>query len=56
MAKAIRLASSLVALAGFTFQASKSLYQVLESFKSTKRTVHKLYYKLNTLNQVIKEL
>jgi hypothetical protein len=36
MAEAIGLASSLVALAGFAFQASKSLYQVLESFKSTK--------------------
>jgi hypothetical protein len=42
MAEAIGLASSLVALAGFAFQASKSLYQVLESFKSTKRTVHEL--------------
>ncbi|KAF4207306.1 hypothetical protein KXV55_002483 [Aspergillus fumigatus] len=56
MAEAIGLASSLVALAGFAFQASKSLYQVLESFKSTKRTVRELRHELDALNQVIEEL
>ncbi|KAL6229469.1 hypothetical protein BDW75DRAFT_97572 [Aspergillus navahoensis] len=56
MAEAIGLASSLAALAGFAFQASKSLYQVLESFKSTKRTVRELRHELDALNQVIEEL
>lgn len=56
MAEALGLASSLVALAGFAFQASKSLYQVLESFKSTKRTVRELRHELEALNQVIEEL
>jgi chromosome segregation ATPase len=56
MAEALGLASSLVALTGFAFQASKSLYQVLESFKSTKRTVRELRHELDALNQVIEAL
>lgn len=56
MAEAVGLASSLVTLAGFAFQASKSLHQVLESFKSTKRTVRELRHELDALNQVIEEL
>jgi hypothetical protein len=50
MAEPLGLASSLVALAGFAFQASKSLYQVLESHKYTERTVQELCYELNTLS------
>lgn len=53
MAEAIGLASSQAALAGFALQASKSLHQVLESFKSTKRTVRELRHELDALNQVI---
>lgn len=54
MAEARRLGSNLVAVAGFAFQASTSLYQVLESFISTKMTVQELYHELDALNQVTK--
>jgi hypothetical protein len=60
MAEAIGLASSLVALAGFAFQASKSLYQVLESFKlkasNPLKGLFVNFHELDALNQVIEEL
>ncbi|KAA8646025.1 uncharacterized protein ATNIH1004_007447 [Aspergillus tanneri] len=56
MAEALSLASSLVALAGFAFQTSKSLYQVIESFKTTKRTVRELRYELDSLTQALATL
>ena len=42
MAEAIGVASGVVALATFACQSSKSLYEILDSFKSVKRTVRDL--------------
>jgi hypothetical protein len=54
----LSLASSLVALAGFAFQTSKSLYQVIDSFKISKRAIREreeleaLDHALEALQQV----
>ncbi|OGM41919.1 hypothetical protein ABOM_009807 [Aspergillus bombycis] len=56
MAEALSLASSLVALAAFAFQTSKSLYQVVESFKSTKRVIRDLRFEIESLTQALATL
>lgn len=56
MAEAFGIASGLVGLAGFAFQTSKSLYQLVESFKSSKRAIRDLRDELQSLNDVLKTL
>ncbi|KAF9882993.1 hypothetical protein FE257_004349 [Aspergillus nanangensis] len=56
MAEAISVISSLITLAGFAFQASKSLYQTIESFKSVKRTIREFRSDLESLIQVLANL
>ncbi|KAF9887225.1 hypothetical protein FE257_010479 [Aspergillus nanangensis] len=56
MAEPLSVASSLVTLAGVAFQASKSLYQSIQSFKSVKRTIRELCYDLESLTQVLEAL
>ncbi|GKZ51813.1 hypothetical protein AbraIFM66951_007339 [Aspergillus brasiliensis] len=53
MADALSVASSLIALATFAFEASKSLYALVEGFKNTQRTVRELRYELESLTQVL---
>ncbi|OJZ88789.1 hypothetical protein ASPFODRAFT_59501 [Aspergillus luchuensis CBS 106.47] len=53
MADALSVASSLIALATFAFEASKSLYALVEGFKNTQRTVRELWYELESLIQVL---
>ncbi|GCB28293.1 hypothetical protein AAWM_11178 [Aspergillus awamori] len=53
MADALSVASSLIALATFAFEASKSLYTLVEGFKNTQRTVRELRYELESLTQVL---
>ncbi|KAE8381498.1 hypothetical protein BDV26DRAFT_78010 [Aspergillus bertholletiae] len=53
MAEPLSLASSLIALAAFAFQTSKSLYQVIESFKSTKRAIRELRFEVESLSQAL---
>lgn len=56
MADPLSLASSLVALAGFAFQTSKSLYQVIDSFKSSKRAIRELREELEALDHALEAL
>jgi hypothetical protein len=56
MGDPLSVTASLVALAGFAFQASKSLYQVIESFKSSKRAVRELREEVDSLNGVLETL
>ncbi|RDK41714.1 hypothetical protein M752DRAFT_319769 [Aspergillus phoenicis ATCC 13157] len=53
MADALSVASSLIALATFAFEASKSLYTLVEGFKNAQRTVRELWYELESLTQVL---
>ncbi|RDH26807.1 hypothetical protein BDQ94DRAFT_164187 [Aspergillus welwitschiae] len=53
MADALSVASSLIALATFAFEASKSLHALVEGFKNTQRTVRELRYELESLTQVL---
>ncbi|GLA18167.1 hypothetical protein AnigIFM62618_005322 [Aspergillus niger] len=53
MADALSVASSLIALATFAFEASKSLYTLVKGFKNTQRTVRELRYELESLTQVL---
>ncbi|OOF95207.1 hypothetical protein ASPCADRAFT_406026 [Aspergillus carbonarius ITEM 5010] len=53
MADVLSVASSLIALATFAFEASKSLYALVEGFKNTQRTVRELRYELESLTQVL---
>ncbi|KAF7590395.1 hypothetical protein BBP40_002896 [Aspergillus hancockii] len=56
MAEPLSVASSLITLAGFAFQASKSLSQAIESFKSVKRAIRELRADVGSLIHVLKDL
>ncbi|KAE8138871.1 hypothetical protein BDV38DRAFT_291896 [Aspergillus pseudotamarii] len=56
MAEPLSLASSLLALAGFAFQTTKSLYQVIESFRSSKRAIRELRFEVESLTQALASL
>jgi hypothetical protein len=56
MADPLSISASLVGLVGFALQASKSLYQVIESFKSSKRTVRELREEIESLSGVLETL
>lgn len=47
------MASSLIILVTFIFEASKSLYTLVKGFKNTQQTVHELQYELESLTQVL---
>ncbi|GCB25894.1 hypothetical protein AAWM_08779 [Aspergillus awamori] len=53
MADALSVASSLIALATFAFEASKSLYTLVEGFKNTQRTVRELRRQATVASAVI---
>lgn len=56
MAEPVSLVSGIITLAGFAFNSSKSLYQVIESFHSTKRVIWELKKELETLDEVLQSL
>ncbi|EEA20732.1 hypothetical protein TMatcc_000723 [Talaromyces marneffei ATCC 18224] len=56
MGDPLSVSASLVALTGFAFQASKSLYQAVDSFKSSKRAVRELREEVESLNGVLENL
>ncbi|EGC46698.1 conserved hypothetical protein [Histoplasma capsulatum var. duboisii H88] len=56
MAEPISIASGIITLAGFAFNSSKSLYQAVESFRSTKRAVRELKEELEALDRVLQSL
>ena len=56
MAEVIGAASGILALAAFAFKSSVSLYRVVESFHSSKRTVRELKIELETLSAALKSL
>ncbi|OJD21068.1 hypothetical protein ACJ73_07591 [Blastomyces percursus] len=56
MAEPVSLASGIITLAGFALNASKSLYQVVESFRSTKRAVRELKEELEALDGGLQSL
>jgi hypothetical protein len=56
MAESISLAASLVALAGFASQTSKSLYETIDSFNSSKRAIRELRGELEALNYELQAL
>lgn len=53
MADPISITSRLVALTIFTFQFSKTLYQVVQSFKSNRKVIYKLREELEALDRVL---
>jgi hypothetical protein len=56
MAEAIGIASGLLTLAGFAFQSTKLLYETINSFRSSKRTIRELKYELGDLMVVLASL
>jgi len=56
MADPISITSGLVALAAFAFQSSKSLYQVVQSFKSSRKAIRELKEELEALDGVLQSL
>ncbi|EEH11709.1 conserved hypothetical protein [Histoplasma capsulatum G186AR] len=56
MADPISIASGIITLAGFAFNSSKSLYQAVESFRSTKRAVRELKEELEALDRILQSL
>jgi hypothetical protein len=56
MAEAIGIASGLLALSVFAFQSSISLYQVVDSFQSSKKVIRDLKDELEALNGVLRSL
>ncbi|KAE8373771.1 hypothetical protein BDV26DRAFT_271361 [Aspergillus bertholletiae] len=56
MTDPLSLASGLVALVEFAFQTSKSLYEVIKSFQSTKRAIRELRFEVESLNQALATL
>ncbi len=56
MADPISIASGLLALAAFALQATKSLYQAVESFQSNRRTIRELREELEALDGVLQSL
>ncbi len=56
MADPISLTSGLVALTAFAFQSSKTLYQVVQSFKSSRKAIRELREELEALDGVLQSL
>jgi len=56
MADPISITSGLVALAVFAFQSSKTLYQVVQSFKSSRKAIRELKEELEALDRVLQSL
>jgi hypothetical protein len=56
MAEPIGIASGVLALASFAFQSSVSLYQLIGSFQSTKRSIRELRQELEALDGVLRSL
>jgi hypothetical protein len=56
MAEPIGIASGLLTLAAFAFQASLSLYRVVDSFQSNKKIIRELKVELEALDGVLKSL
>ena len=56
MVEPIGVASGLLALATFAFQSSVSLFQVIESYKTSRRTIRELKQELETLKGVLSSL
>lgn len=56
MAEPLSITSSLVALASFAFQTSKSLYQFVDSFQSSKRNIPELREELEVLSGALEAL
>ncbi|KAF5857760.1 hypothetical protein ETB97_005291 [Aspergillus alliaceus] len=56
MAEALGVASGLIALAQFAFHTSKTLFQLIESFKSNKRTIRELRDEVESLNEALGSL
>ncbi|KAE8312440.1 hypothetical protein BDV41DRAFT_300693 [Aspergillus transmontanensis] len=56
MTEPLSAASDLNTLAGFAFQASKSLYHTIESFKSVKRSIREFRSDLESLTNVLEHL
>jgi hypothetical protein len=56
MADPLSVAASLVALATFAFQSSISLYQLVDSFKSSKRAIRELREELEALAHTLEDL
>jgi len=56
MADPISITSGLVALTAFAFQSSKTLYQVVQSFKSSRKAIRELKEVLETLDGVLQSL
>lgn len=53
MEKAPPLTSDLVTLAAYALQASQSLYQTIESFRSQKRNVFESWYGFQSLSRIL---
>lgn len=56
MAESIGIASGIVALTVFAFNASVSLYETLKSFENVKKDIRNLNSELEALNAVLKSL
>lgn len=56
MAEAISLASGVLALTTFAIQSTKTLFDVVESFRNKARTVRELKEELEALEQVLLSL
>jgi len=56
MADPISITSGLVALTVFAFQSSKTLYQVVQSFKSSRKAIRELKEELEALDGVLQSL
>jgi hypothetical protein len=56
MAEPIGIASGLLTLVVFAFNSGKSLYQVVESFKSNQRAIRDLKQELEALDGVLESL
>lgn len=56
MADPLSTASALLTLVVFAFQSSTTLYQVVESFQTNKKTIRELKEELEALTEVLKSL
>ncbi len=56
MVDPISIVSRLVALTAFAFQSSKTLYQVVQSFKSSRKAIRELKEELEALDRVLQSL
>ncbi|KAJ9216010.1 hypothetical protein DTO166G4_2254 [Paecilomyces variotii] len=56
MADPLSVTTSIIALAGFALQTSKTLYTLLDSFKSNRRSIRELREELESLQEVLESL